>query len=95
MKLVYSNLGRRKFLKIGSMALMSPMIIKAYGLVSLAAAKTANAASAVQQCTRNGDEYSHDRKEEWKDGRGKEERRKGQGREGGCGTIREGRADVK
>jgi acyl dehydratase len=45
MKLVYSNLGRRKFLKMGSMALMSPMIIKAYGLVSLAAAKTANAAS--------------------------------------------------
>ena len=45
MDLIGSNLGRRKFLKIGSMAIVSPLLMKAYGLFSLAATKTANAAS--------------------------------------------------
>lgn len=47
MKLVGSNLDRRKFLKLGSMALVTPLVLKASHLVSLTTAKTAHAATKV------------------------------------------------
>jgi acyl dehydratase len=40
MDLIDSKLGRRKFLRLGIMALVSPLIIKAHGFVSLATAKS-------------------------------------------------------
>ena len=47
MKRVSPNINRRKFLKVGSMALVTPLFLKASRLVSLTAAKTVHAATKV------------------------------------------------
>lgn len=48
MRSIHSILSRRKFLKLGAVALVSPLVIKARDLTSLVATRTANAASRAR-----------------------------------------------
>lgn len=53
MELTKKNLDRRKFLKVGSMALAAPLLLKVSGLFSLATAKAATFAQKVTEAYNN------------------------------------------